>query len=184
MTSIEVAGTSGAQLGAANTFTIGPQTIQAGASGNKGLIVKMAAGPTVSPIEVETSIGTITAKINPDSPALVAAGSFGDITEAGPYLQATSSMLNFLPRNATQVPLTITAFTAQTANLLEAKDAATAVHFALTAGGLPRWVAAGDQQTTVGAAGAASTLPSAPTKYLKVVDSSGTTLVIPAYLAA
>lgn len=48
----------------------------------------------------------------------------------------------------------------------------------------PRWNDAGLQQTTVGAAGAAAALPSAPTKYLKVQDSAGTTLVIPAYAAA
>ncbi len=44
-----------------------------------------------------------------------------------------------------------------------------------------RWNDAGLQQTTVGAAGAASVLPAFPTKYLKVKDNAGTTLVIPAY---
>lgn len=43
---------------------------------------------------------------------------------------------------------------------------------------------AAQSQTTVGAAGSASALPSAPTKYFKVIDSAGTTLVIPAYAAA
>ncbi len=46
-----------------------------------------------------------------------------------------------------------------------------------------KWLA-GLEQTTVGAAGGASALPGTPTKYLKVVDSSGATLVIPAYAAA
>ena len=46
-----------------------------------------------------------------------------------------------------------------------------------------KWLA-GLEQTTVGAAGGASALPGAPTKYLKVVDSTGATLVIPAYAAA
>lgn len=44
-----------------------------------------------------------------------------------------------------------------------------------------RWNDAGLTQTTVGAAGAAAALPAAPTKYLKVQDSTGTILVIPAY---
>lgn len=61
---------------------------------------------------------------------------------------------------------------------------ASASLFAVTAAGLPQWVAAGNQQTTVGAAGAASALPATPTKYLQVVDSAGTTLVVPAYAAA
>lgn len=55
--------------------------------------------------------------------------------------------------------------------------------FSVTAAGIPTWDAAANQQTTVGAAGGASALPATPTKYLKVVDSAGTTLVIPAYAA-
>lgn len=39
-------------------------------------------------------------------------------------------------------------------------------------------------QTTVGAAGGASALPITPTKFFKVKDSAGTTLVIPAYAAS
>lgn len=49
--------------------------------------------------------------------------------------------------------------------------------------GKPKWTAAGNEQTTVGAAGAASALPANPTKYLKIIDSAGTTLVVPAYAA-
>lgn len=56
--------------------------------------------------------------------------------------------------------------------------------FAVDVAGLPKWSAAGNQQTTVGAAGGASALPATPTKYLKIKDSAGTTLVIPAYAAA
>jgi len=47
-----------------------------------------------------------------------------------------------------------------------------------------RWTHASTQQTTVGAAGGASALPATPTKYLKVKDSAGTVLVIPAYAAS
>ena len=45
-----------------------------------------------------------------------------------------------------------------------------------------QWTDAGLCQTTVGVAGAASALPAAPTKYLKVRDSTGAVLVVPAYL--
>jgi hypothetical protein len=55
--------------------------------------------------------------------------------------------------------------------------------FAVDPAGLPKWTAAGNQQTTVGAAGGASALPATPTKYLKIKDSGGTTLVVPAYAA-
>ncbi len=46
-----------------------------------------------------------------------------------------------------------------------------------------KWIAA-NEQTTVGAAGGASALPATPTKFLKVTDSAGTTLVVPAYAAS
>jgi len=54
---IDVRGASGVSLGAANTFTVGPQTIQTGAAGNKGLIVKGAAGQSASLFEIQDSTG-------------------------------------------------------------------------------------------------------------------------------
>lgn len=56
--------------------------------------------------------------------------------------------------------------------------------FGLEAGGHPCWMHGTMVQATVGAAGAASALPAAPTKYLKVVDDTGAVLVIPAYRSA
>ena len=47
-----------AALGAANTFTVGPQTIQTGAAGNKGLIVKGAASQSENLQEWQDSAGT------------------------------------------------------------------------------------------------------------------------------
>jgi hypothetical protein len=52
--------------------------------------------------------------------------------------------------------------------------------FGISKEGYPEWIAA-NEQTTVGSAGGASALPATPTKYLKIMDSAGTTLVIPAY---
>lgn len=46
-----------------------------------------------------------------------------------------------------------------------------------------KWKAA-NEQATVGAAGGASVLPITPTKYFKITDSTGATLVVPAYAAA
>lgn len=43
---------------------------------------------------------------------------------------------------------------------------------------------ASQAQTTVGAAGGASAPPATPTKYFKVLDSTGTEFVVPAYAAA
>jgi hypothetical protein len=49
--------------------------------------------------------------------------------------------------------------------------------------GIPRWSNSANIQTTVGAAGGASAVPASPTKYLKVQDNTGTTLVVPAFAA-
>lgn len=59
----------------------------------------------------------------------------------------------------------------------------TANMFSVSAAG-PKWDDVSIQQVTVGAAGGATALPAAPTKYLKVQDSTGATLVIPAYAAS
>jgi hypothetical protein len=80
----------------------------------------------------------------------------------------------------------------QTGNWMEALDGvgATTLRFAVTGEGdvqfrgVPKWLNSANEQTTVGAEGAASALPALPTKYLKVKDHSGTTLVVPAYAAA
>lgn len=53
-----------------------------------------------------------------------------------------------------------------------------------TGGGFLRWHEAGLEATTVGAAGGASAPPATPTKYLKVVDSAGAILQVPAYAVA
>jgi hypothetical protein len=75
-------------------------------------------------------------------------------------------------------------FSAQTANLQEWQNSSGTALASISAAGLLRWSTAGNEQTTVGSAGGASALPATPTKYLKVVDSTGATLVIPAYAAA
>lgn len=66
------------------------------------------------------------------------------------------------------------------ARIIKAQNNASEV-WALMANGQPRWSAAANVQTTVGAAGGASALPLTPAKYLKVQDDSGNVYVIPAY---
>jgi len=69
-------------------------------------------------------------------------------------------------------------------SLLMRNSTSTGTFFSLGATGIPRWNDAGIQQTTVGPAGAATAPPATPTKWLRVSDSAGTSLVIPAYLAS
>lgn len=72
----------------------------------------------------------------------------------------------------------------QTGNLLQLNDHGGTGLWVVGPAGIPQWVAAAIQQTTVGAAGAASALPATPAKYLQVKDSAGTLMVIPAYAAS
>lgn len=55
--------------------------------------------------------------------------------------------------------------------------------FEVGSDGLLNWPLVGNTQTTVGLAGSAAIPPSRPVRYLRVRDSSGTLLVIPAYRA-
>lgn len=86
-----------------------------------------------------------------------------------------------LPTSPTGHKLQLRPWENQTGNLLEALNYAGTAQWGVGSAGLPRWIAASNEQTTVGSAGAASALPATPTKYLKVVDSTGATLIIPAY---
>lgn len=67
---ITPAGIGGASLSAANTFTVGPQTIQTGGSGNKALILKGTAGQSVNFFEIQDNNGVFLAGFN-------SAGRFG-----------------------------------------------------------------------------------------------------------
>jgi hypothetical protein len=83
---------------------------------------------------------------------------------------------------ATTTALVIQGAASQSVNLIEVQSSAAAVLAAVTQAGLHKWAAA-NTQTTVGAVGGASAPPATPKRWLKVVDSDGTVLVIPAYNA-
>lgn len=106
------------------------------------------------------------------------------VGSAQPTTMDNSANSIFVTTATTSKGLIIEGVASQTANLFETQTSAGTVEFAITASGLPKWSDAGMIQTTVGAAGAASALPASPSKYLKVVDSAGTTYVIPAYAAS
>ena len=55
-----------AQLGVANVFTTGPQTIQAGSVATKGLIVRAVGGQAVNLQEWQNSVGTAVTSVRPD----------------------------------------------------------------------------------------------------------------------
>lgn len=68
-------------------------------------------------------------------------------------------------------------------DLQQWQNSSSTVLASVTSDGLHKW-SSGNEQTTVGAAGAASALPASPSKYLKIVGSDGVTYVVPAYAAS
>lgn len=98
--------------------------------------------------------------------------------------QFTNTRLSITTGNTVVVGAAIRGAAGQTADLFQAQASDGIAGMVINAGRYLKWANAGFEQTTVGAAGGASALPATPTKFLKVVDSAGTALVIPAYAAA
>lgn len=94
-----------------------------------------------------------------------------------------TNQLTMNSATAAQVPAVARGAASQTGDLFQAQDVTPTTLWSIDAAGVPKWDAAANQQTTVGAAGGASAPPATPVKWLKVKDSTGATLVIPAYTA-
>lgn len=147
-----------------------------------GLIVKGAAAQAANLQQWQNSAGTVLASIRNDGAFLTP--TILPVSGANPYLATGVTWALTGQATTGSTLLSLRASTGQTANIQEWGTNAALGIFAITAAGLPKWALAGNEQTTVGAAGGGSALPATPTKYLKVVDSAGTTLVIPAYAAS
>jgi hypothetical protein len=94
-----------ASLGAANAFTVGAQTINTGAVGNKGLVVVGVASQSANLFEVQTSSSTAV-RIN----------QVGNTTFAGNITSQNNA--TFTPASAATVPLTVQGASGQTADIL------------------------------------------------------------------
>jgi len=159
---------AGGVFSLANNYMQNINAIYATGSGAAGIdLGRSGVGAT-------SLIGGYAQRLTLFSSGLIAVGN--GPTSSGAQLQVEAP-------SAATIPLIAKGAAAQTANLQERRDSAGAVLSSVTAAGLHKW-ASGNEQTTVGAAGAASALPASPTKYLKVVGSDGTTYAIPAFLAA
>jgi len=202
-----VAGTSRFKVTNAGTTTLtGPVTVSPAATTGVALIVQGLASQSADPFQVQDSAGSelvsVTAagelQFGGDSLAAWSRSgastirtdghlyAFGTLFAGGSGMagSADTGRVNVDTATASSIGVVIRARASQTGDLFQTQDSTNAVLLAVTAAGLPQWKAAGNQQTTVGAAGGASALPATPTKYLKIVDSAGTTLVIPAYAAS
>lgn len=175
----------------AGAVTLTPDTsarnvVQAGGVGVVAFTAKGAAGQTGDLQQWQNSGGTILTRVQADGTfvAPYLRGTYIDGSPSSAFFDLTTSSMAIVARAAASVVFITKGTGSQTADLQQWQNTGgTALH-AVTAAGLPRWIAAATVQTTVGAAGGASALPATPTKYLKVVDDGGTTLVVPAYAAA
>jgi hypothetical protein len=145
------------------------------ADANKGLVIRRnSVTQTADLFQVQRENGAVRLAIDLS----------GRLAVGNPPPIGLSNGIVATPISEAVTPLLVKGFAAQTADLFQSQDSAGVNYLAITASGLPRWSAATMVQTTVGAAGTAATLPAKPTKFLKVVDEVGTTLVVPAYAAA
>lgn len=140
------------------------------------LILRGGVAQTADLQQWQDSAGVVLSKVGPSGDILARTVQGGPVAVGN--VGVTASALA-----ATFPALVVKGFSGQTASLQEWQDSVGVILRSITAAGLPKWNLAANQQTTVGATGTATALPTLPVKYLKVVDSAGTTLVVPAYNA-
>lgn len=83
-----------------------------------------------------------------------------------------------------QMLLNIRMASSQSTDAFQVSNSSNTALMSIDSSGRFRNRASGNEQTTVGAAGAASAPPATPQKYLQVVDSAGTAYVVPLYKAS
>ena len=177
----DAAGVSRFQVASSGLIT-GPTTIRPADTSGVALIVKGLASQVTAVLEVQDDAGTVKFRAKVDGS--LNATYLDSVAATGPYLELVGTYLRVINRNATHVPLAVQLAASQTGDGFQVLDSTGTALLSVTAAGLPKWNAAANQQTTVGAAGGAAALPATPTKFLKVVDSTGAVLVLAAYAAA
>jgi hypothetical protein len=103
-----------AVLNAANAFTVGAQTINTGAVGNKGLVVKGALGQTANLLEIQDSTGGTALLINSANSLL-----WG---QTGSLLSGTNGRILAITNSTAIVPLTVQGASGQTADLFKIQN--------------------------------------------------------------
>jgi hypothetical protein len=112
-----------ASLGAANAFTVGPQTINTGGTANKGLVVQGVASQAVNLFEVQTSAATA-----------VRVNQAGNTTFVGNITSQNNA--TFTPASAATVPLTVQGAASQTASFIEVQNSSSTTLFRVNSSGL------------------------------------------------
>lgn len=163
-------------------FGAGNATIAAGDPSAAALLVQAAASHTSDLQRWQDSASVVLARVN--SVGLIETPYVAPQGNTGPYIRMSANSVQIFNRtSAANAPFFVEGMAAQTGDLTQWKATGGTLLASITSAGLHKWAAA-NEQTTVGSLGAASALPALPTKWLKVKDSAGTDLVIPAFLAA
>lgn len=167
------------QLLAARNVTVGTGTPGNAPVGTIALSVVGTSAQSVPVVRVTHGGGTPTGSGNRIAQFAKTGGT--QLLEV--YTNGTGQILN-IPglHDAGDIPIRIIGASGQTASLQQWRTNAALV-MQVDAAGKFKWPAS-LEQTTVGAAGGASAPPATPTKWIKIVDSAGTELVVPAYAAA
>jgi hypothetical protein len=114
-----------AVLNGANAFTVGAQTINTGAVGNKGLVVKGALGQTANLLEIQDSTGGTALLINSANSLL-----WG---QTGSLLSGTNGRILAITNSTAIVPLTVQGASGQSASVLALQNSSGSITANFTA---------------------------------------------------
>jgi len=122
------------QLGSANSFTTGPQTLNTGAVGSIGLIVKGASGQTANLQEWQDSSGNIKSYVANDGAIYANSGLLTSATaHIGTFISGVK--LNVNNNTAGNIGLVVRGAASQTANLQEWQTSAGTANTWISSGG-------------------------------------------------
>lgn len=155
-------------------------TIQPTGAAIKALIVKGHASQSANIFEVQSGAGTPVPFLSVDQLGRVYLP--GAANNPSVNNSTTDGGLIVSPRAASTAGIAVVGLPSQTGDLQTWAVHGGSQLLGVTSLGRLRWYS-GNEQTTVGAAGGAAALPATPTKFLRLVDSAGTLLVVPAYAA-
>jgi hypothetical protein len=123
--------------------------------------------------------GTLKAQLDNSNGYLRGPG-FTSLANTGAYIDTGGDRIQILQRNPAAATLRLAGAASQSGNILETSTNTGAVGMAIDANRRLKWFS-GAEQSSVGANGSAARPPNNPAKYLAVTDSTGKTLLIPAY---
>jgi hypothetical protein len=167
------AGSARFRVSAQSDVTAGSLEIR---TSNNTLVQRLAANGSTNWYDAN---GTLKAQLDNSNGYLRGPG-FTSLGNTGAYIDTGGDRIQVLQRNPSATTLRVVGAASQTANILETSTNTGSVGMAIDANRRLKWFS-GAEQNSVGSGGGAARPPNTPAKYLAVTDSSGKTLLIPAY---